>query len=167
MAHHLILGHSDVLAMWAARRIPHVGEAGFGPCQAIGVASGPGDDDKLLAVVVFHDWQPACGTLQCTVAAASPRWASRGALQALFAYGFEQCGARKLWTCTPLGPGLNKAQAAMSKRALKFNAGIGFRSEATLREHFGRGIHAEICGFMRSEYQRSRWHVQVPAKEAA
>jgi len=167
MAHHLILGHSDVLAMWAARRIPHVGETGFGPCQAIGVASGPGDDDKLLAVVVFHDWQPACGTLQCTVAAASPTWASRGALQALFAYGFEQCGARKLWTATPIGPGLNKTQAAMSKRALKFNAGIGFRSEATLREHFGRGIHAEICSIMRSEYQRSKWFVSVPGKIAA
>src|SRR5215472_418612 len=154
MAHHLILGHSDVLAMWAARRIPHVGEAGFGPCQAIGVASGPGDDDKLLAVVVFHNF--VYRTLECTVAAASPRWATRGTIQALFQYAFVQCDARKLFTVTP----------HRNKRALKFNIGLGYKPEATIRHHFGNGEHAVVCGIMRWEWERGRWYVP-PMKAAA
>ena len=46
----IVAGHTEKLARWAADRIPHVGDAGFGPCEALGVALG----NRLLAVWVFH-----------------------------------------------------------------------------------------------------------------
>jgi RimJ/RimL family protein N-acetyltransferase len=148
----LIIGHGQALAKWAARRIPHVGDAGFGPCDAVGIATGFSRDDKLLAVVVYHDL--VYDTCQLSCAAASPRWASPSTIRALLSVPFEQWGCRKVWTATP----------SSNVRALRFNEGIGFRREAVLRHHFAQKQHAVICSMMRSEYER-RWasRMQVAA----
>jgi RimJ/RimL family protein N-acetyltransferase len=152
----LIFGHSEVLADWAARRIPHVGATGFGPCQAIGVASGDGPEARLYAVCVYHDWQPGYQTLQLSMAAASPRWATPGTIRALLHYAFMQCGARKVWTATP----------HKNARAIKFNKGIGFRQDGVLREHFGPHQHAVIYSMLKAEWERSGWFV-LPERLAA
>src|SRR5215831_21209947 len=93
----LIFGHDKALAYWCSRRIPHVGDVGFGPCVAIGVASGPNSEDRLLAVAVYHEWSEAAGTIQISFAAASPRWATRQTIGRLLFYPFEQLGVRKVW----------------------------------------------------------------------
>ena len=154
---HLVFGHDRALAAWAAKRIPHVGEAGFGPCTAIGIASGPDSDDKLLGVCVFHDAQEQAGTIQLSMVATTPKWATRPVISALLYYPFVQLGANKVWTATPIH----------NVRALRFNKGIGFRQDGVLREHFGKGEHAVICSMLRKEYMRSRWHVDVPHQAAA
>jgi RimJ/RimL family protein N-acetyltransferase len=154
----LIFDHSEALAAWAAARIPHVGAAGLGPCTAIGVASGDDADDELYAVAVFHDWQKAAKTLQVSMAARSPRWATQGTIRALLHYVFEQAGANKLWVAIPDN----------NSRAIRFNLGIGMVREAVLRHHCGWNRHAVILSMIEPEYRASRWaSPRPPARLAA
>lgn len=130
------------LAAWAAERIPHVGDAGFGPCWSVGVAR----ERRLAAVVVFHDFQPSMGTVQLSCAAETPRWATRDVVGAILGAAFRgRLGApvRRVWTATQ----------HTNERAIRFNLGIGFTREATLREHFAPKVHAVICGMLEREWR--------------
>jgi hypothetical protein len=139
---------NDALTQWAADRIPHVRGGDFGPCQALAAVAG----NSVRAVVVFHDWQPRHLTIQASVAAESPRWATKENLREVFRYAFDTVKANKLWAAVPHD----------AARVLKFNAGIGLKPEATLRSHFGHKRHAVIGSMMRSEWARSRWHSEAP-----
>lgn len=150
----LLFDHSEALARWAAKQLNY--PTGFGPCQAIGIASGHDERDQLYAVVVFHDYQPATGTMQFSAAARSPRWATPGVIRALLHYPFRQLNIYKLWGAIP----------ADNKRALRFNYGIGMKEEGTLRHHFGLRRHAVIVSMLQPEYERSRWYV-APVRRAA
>lgn len=86
----LIKGFNHELARWCAMRIPHVGAAGFGPCQALGVAAGPNEEDEFYAVCVFHEWQERNRTIQLSMAARSPKWASPKIIGQLLSYPFEE-----------------------------------------------------------------------------
>lgn len=134
----------QALREWAGSRIPNVGKDGFDPgaqCAAV-IRNG-----ALAAAVLFHDWQPGARTMQCSMAADTPLWASREVLRGLFAYVFITAGANKLWTAMP----------HTRERAIRFNLGIGMKREAVLRHHFGPKAHAVICSMMRDEWARSRW----------
>jgi RimJ/RimL family protein N-acetyltransferase len=136
---------NERLAAWAARRIPTVGDVGFGPCRAVGVASGNGGrGDKLLAVIVYSSFDRGC--IQISAAADSPKWATPGNVRALLAYPFITLGCRKVWT----------GIAHDNARSLRFNRGIGMRQEATLRYHYGPKSHAVIMSMLRNEWAR-RW----------
>ncbi|CAB4139856.1 hypothetical protein UFOVP353_59 [uncultured Caudovirales phage] len=130
-------GKSDFFAKWTEERIPHVTD--FGPCAALGVVSG----DKVLAGVVFHDYQPDFKTIQLSMAADSPRWATRNIIKELLSYPFFQLGVEKVWTSTP----------HTNERAIKFNKGIGFKQEAVLAKHFG-DRHAVVCRIFKKDYER-------------
>jgi RimJ/RimL family protein N-acetyltransferase len=153
----LIFGHDKALAAWAAVHIAHVGDAGFGPCVAIGIGSGTGADDEVYGVAVFHDWQKVAKTLQVSLAARSPRWATPSTLRALLHYVFVQAGANKLWMAIPDD----------NSRAIRFNLGIGMTREAVLRHHCGWNRHAVILSMIEPEYRVSRWTLPLPARLAA
>ena len=135
----LVFGEDQLVAEWVARRIPHVHRE-FRDFAAIGVWDG----EKLAAGVVYNDHQAKYGTLQISMAADSPRWAQRGVIRALLHYPFEQVGVNKVWTATP----------HENERAIRFNLGIGFTREATLRHHFGRKKHCVVCSMLSNEYRR-------------
>jgi RimJ/RimL family protein N-acetyltransferase len=128
------------LAGWVAERIPHVGAVGFGPCAAIGVAT----ERRMLAGIVFHEWQEQARTIQLSFAAASPIWARPAIIRALLAYPFLQVGAFKVWTATP----------AENEPALAVNRRLGFKREAILAHHFGKGRHAVIMRMLRPRFDR-------------
>ena len=130
----LIYGEDDTVANWVADQIPHVSD--FGLCAAIGVES----CGRLIAGVVYHDWQPESHTIQISMAATHPIWAKRKNISELLGYPFNQLGAYKVWTMTPLDTG---------KMALRVNEHIGFRQEAVLAHQFGPKRHAVVCRFLR------------------
>lgn len=136
------------VAQWAAMRIPHLGDGGFGPCQAAAI----GRQGRTAAVVVFHAWDREPRTLQVSIAADSPLWASRATLAALFRYAFVRAGAEVLWSAMPND----------NTRAIKFNTGIGFKREAVLRHRFGPKRHAVITSMTRQEWQRSIYFMGNP-----
>lgn len=136
----LIVGKNAAVAKWVAKRIPFIGDRGFGACVAIGVEDSKGN---ALCGVVYHDWQPQFATMAFSIAAESPRWAHREIIRQLFAYPFEEVGIEKLWTATPSG----------NKAALRLCKGVGMTQEATLYRHFGKE-NAVINRMMRRDYQR-------------
>lgn len=132
----IIYGQDEVILSWVKQRIPHVSD--FGPAKALGVFDG-----ELIAGVVFHDYQPEYKTMQVSMAASTPKWASRGTIRELLAYPFIQLGIQKIWTATP----------HTSERVIAFNKGIGFKQEAVLARHFGDS-HAVICRMFLKDYER-------------
>lgn len=118
----LLYGQDARVAAWVAARIFGAG-ASFDPCAAIGVER----DGDLAAGVVYHDWQPDFLTIQMSIAAATPRWASPAAVAALLRYPFVQLGANRAWVAVP----------ARNTRSMRLAAGLGFIEEARLAEHFG------------------------------
>jgi RimJ/RimL family protein N-acetyltransferase len=134
----VVYGQDANVAKWVADRIPHVSE--FGLCSALGVVN---DKGEAVAGIVFHDYQPSCSTIQISMAASTPKWASRSIVKELLSYPFNQLKVRKVWTATPL----------KNQRAIKFNKGIGFKQEAVLSNHFGDD-HAVICRMFKKQFEQ-------------
>lgn len=133
---------SAKIADWVAERIPHVGSTGFGPSAALGIANG--DGNRLLAGVVFHDFQPDHGTVQMSFAAESPLWAHKDVIREFLHYPFNEMRVYKVWTATP----------ADNTAALSVNRSAGFTREAILAHQFGRKRHAVICRMLQPDYHR-------------
>lgn len=149
----IIFGKDELFGEWAAKRIPAIGEAkNFGGHVALGVATGFEKTDRLLAVVVFHDFQQKYGTCQISFAAADPRWASKQTIRALLAVPFLQYQCQKTWCAIP----------HTSERTVKLTKAIGFKQEAVLKDHFGRGTHAIITRMSDGRYKNLYW----PQKQA-
>lgn len=134
----LSYGQDSFVAQWVLDRIPSLQGYPFGPCAAIAVVS---EDGRMMAGVVFHDWQPVPRTMQISAAAVTPRWATQSIVRQLLAYPFMTCGVQKVWTAIEHG----------NIRAIKFNEGIGLLAEARLERHFGES-DAVICRMFREEY---------------
>jgi RimJ/RimL family protein N-acetyltransferase len=132
-----------IMAGWVAERIPHMHGGGFGPCVAGGVVR----DGVLVAGVVFHDYHPQYGTMQVSIAADHPRWASRPVLRAMFDYPFRQLGVDLLWAAMP----------ADLPNVHAFNRRLGFKKEAVLRRRYGGKRHAVIASMTRGEWENSPW----------
>lgn len=156
----LIFNHSEKLAAWCAQQIPQMrGNPSFGPCQAIGIASGPSADDQLYGVVVFHDYIPHLRTIQISNAARTPKWLTRGVIRGVLYYPFMQLNCYRVWGAIP----------HTNLRAIRLNKGLGLKVDGTLRHAFGPGVHAVIVSMTKPEYLKSPWRpLDLPlTREAA
>lgn len=97
---------------------------------AIGVAR----NGEVIAGVIYHNFIPDYRGIEISMAATSPRWATRENIKALLAYPFEQLGCRWVMTCTP----------HTNERALKFNKGIGFVQRGVLPDFYDHKRHAVL-----------------------
>lgn len=57
---------------------------GFGECATMGVFN----DDALIGVVVFHNWQPEAGVIEISAASTTPKWLRRHVLDRIFTWAF-------------------------------------------------------------------------------
>jgi len=113
----IVTNIDDYVRAWVAKRI---GIRGFGPSTAIGVQK----DGQLIAGAVFHDYRD--GQIESSLAAISPKWATRSVLYSLFAYPFIQVGANRLLvTCDE-----------SNDKAMKMNDQLGFHPEGILRQMY-------------------------------
>lgn len=75
-----------VLALWCAEKIfDNPSPQSFGNCATMGVIKG----DKLIAVVVFHNWQPEADVIEMSGAAIDPIWLSKRVLLEMYGYIFD------------------------------------------------------------------------------
>lgn len=81
----------DAVVRFVARQIKGA-ERGFGNCATMGVIDGK----TLIAGMVFHNFNPECGTIELSGAATSRRWLTRAVFNAMFGYAFDQCGCQML-----------------------------------------------------------------------
>lgn len=134
--HHLRrLVYGDV-SDWVLARIPHVTD--FGVCQSIGVES----NGKLVAGVVYHDYQPAFESIQISMAADSPVWARKEIIASLLDYPFNQLGCWMVFTLTPIDNDL----------AIRVNQHIGIEKKTVLPHAFGRKRHGVLCQMLRPAF---------------
>lgn len=140
MPFNCVYGQSDLVAAWVAEKIEGCG-LGFGECQAIGVY---GQND-LAAGVVFHNWSPECGTIEASVAAITPRWATRTVLTEILHYPFSALQCRIVLART----------AENNMRALKIWRALG-ATEHKLPDLRSEGL-GEIVSLLKKEaWQKSR-----------
>jgi RimJ/RimL family protein N-acetyltransferase len=157
----VIYGHDEALARWACGRIPW---CDYHPhMRAVGVADGADADAQLLAVVFFSDYRPGTtingaewyNTVECGIAASSPRWASRRIIKEILSIPFKQFRVRKVRLIVP----------STNKRALRFAEGIGFTPEGTLRHEYAKGVHACVLGLLRHEFERPDFLGRKPVRK--
>lgn len=134
----LVFGHSVEVAEWVGSRIPYVGANNFGACEGIGIES----CGRIIAGVIYHDYQPQNGTIQVSIAADSPMWARRETIKALLHYPFEQLQCYKVWSSI----------SHKNEMSIKVCKHIGFKQEAVLRHQFGIKNHGVVCGLIKPEY---------------
>lgn len=65
-------------------------QRGFGPCKGIGFADG----DRLIAGIVYHNYDPWSGVIELSAYSERRDWLSKDRLRAVFSYPFEQMGLR-------------------------------------------------------------------------
>lgn len=135
----LVFGQDARIAAFVTALVPHMDTPR--EFQAIGVAD---DDGALVAGCLYHGYIPRYAGLEISFAASSPRWAQRGVIRACLHYPIVQLGCRRVTTVIP----------ADNARAVRFNLGLGFVREGTLRHFYGPKRHAVVCGFLASDYER-------------
>ena len=84
-----LYGHSDLVADFVGKMLG--AERGFGPCRATGVIDASG---RLVAGVVYNDWDDKAGVIQMSAASINPKWLTRRILCELMAYPFFQLGCQ-------------------------------------------------------------------------
>lgn len=134
----LIFNCDDAVADWVFSRIPHADGVAVAPFHAIGVSDG----ERVVAGVVYGGFTE--GNCEMSIAAVSPRWAQRGVIRALLHYPLVQCNLRRVTAIVPHD----------NARAIRFNKGIGFKAEGTLRDWFGPKRHGVVMSFLRKDYER-------------
>jgi hypothetical protein len=158
MSHHIIIGFNDQIGPWVHKRIPWLPPYQPGVAQYVGVAEGPDPSDKLLAAWFYFDHQPLRdeplemfkgrkwgGTCQIGLVAASPKWATRRNIRALFSIPFEQYNCRKVLAVIP----------STNERSVRFTEGVGMVREGSSRHQYAAGVHALTFGLMRAEFYKT------------
>ena len=92
----------------------------FGPASAVAVRIG----DKLAAGIVLSNYEVLKGgnTIQASIVATTPRWATRSVLAELFEWPFRRLGVTRLWVGQP-----------RQKRLRRFAERLGFVYEGVAR----------------------------------
>ena len=88
-----VYGHDQAVADFVASMIPRCRTRGFGPCKAIGVV----DDGRLIAGLVYHNWEPEAEIIEMSGAALPGRqWLTRGTIARMYQYPFLQVGCQMI-----------------------------------------------------------------------
>ena len=109
-------GADEFVARWVIDRLGDpdiVIPPDFGRYKSFAVTSG----DRLVAGVVYHGWSPANRNIMASIAAESPRWATRGNIETLLRIPFEAFDCRRI----------TAAIREDNQRSRKLVEGIGFQ----------------------------------------
>ena len=134
----LVYGRDAEVSHWVLKQID---VEKLDPCVAIGVEH----KGRLIAGVVYNEYRG--NDIRLHVAAISPRWATRKNISALLAYPFIQLGCKRI-------TGVVRAK---NKEARKFDEGIGFIYEGTVRKGAENGDDLIIYGMLKNEYLNSKF----------
>lgn len=89
-----VYGHDEEIAQFVAQFDPR-GRAAIVNCKAIGVVD---DDGKLIAGMVYHNYDEAAGVIEFGLAATDRKFFNRTTFRRMFEYPFIECGCQMLYT---------------------------------------------------------------------
>jgi hypothetical protein len=94
-----LYGHDEIVAKFVATLIPHC-RRGFGDAaKSIGVID---EEGRLVAGLVYHNYDPEAEIIELSGASINPRWLTRGTIARMYQYPFIQCGCQMLVQRTPI-----------------------------------------------------------------
>jgi len=87
-----VYGHDEVVGRFVSDLIPHFCGRRFGPeAKTIGVIDEQG---RLMAGVVFHNWDVEAGIIEISGASLSPRFLTRETIRRQYEFPFLQVGCQ-------------------------------------------------------------------------
>jgi hypothetical protein len=156
-----VYGQDRLVADAVAQLIPHVGPGGFGDAaKTIGVID---EEGRLIAGLVYHNYDPQAGTIEISGAATNSRWLSRETIKRMYQYPFHTCGCQMIAQRTP----------ADSERLLGQLAEYGY-TFIKFPRLFGRHRDGVICTLTYEDWCDNRFNKKfkhhlrdAPQEEAA
>lgn len=127
-----VYNHDEEIAQFIAQLTPPV-SGGFGRCKTIGVVD---EEGKLLAGMVYFNYDPVAEIIEMGIASISPRWFSRTTFRRMFEYPFVECGCQMLYCRV----------RADNEWLLSQLARIGF-SLTMVPRMYGRGEDGVLCTY--------------------
>ena len=88
-----VYNHDDEVAQFVAQLSPPAG-GGFGRCKTIGMIDGEG---RLIAGLVYFNYDPKAAAIEIGAAAITPRWFNRATYRRMFEYPFIECGCQMVY----------------------------------------------------------------------
>lgn len=110
------IAENNALKAWVEERVVEYKSGNFTIC--VGIER----QGKLVAVVAWDNWRGV--SVEVTIAADSPRWATRQTIATLLSYPFLQLKCQRVTSFVRKG----------NKRARRLNEGLGFKLEGRMRD---------------------------------
>jgi RimJ/RimL family protein N-acetyltransferase len=131
----LVYKNSDLVKWWVGQQL----ECSF-PDQCIGIGIIDDDDDEpeLIAGVLYYNYHAPKG-IEMTIASVAP-WSTKGIIQALFHYPFNQLGCSRVTSIIDID----------NTHTAKFLDNLGFTKEGVMRDANPNG-DAVIYGLLKTE----------------
>jgi RimJ/RimL family protein N-acetyltransferase len=135
----LIFEPREYLMRWAMNRIKGAIPLKVdGDWQVIGLA----EDNTLHCVAIYHDLRE--NSIEMSIAADTPKWATRGNIRAFLHYPFCQQGVSHVRAVIHI----------KNHRSRRFVQGLGFKLEGVLRQASKDGKNLMLYGMVRKEADR-------------
>jgi RimJ/RimL family protein N-acetyltransferase len=91
-----VYGHDEEIARFVATFAhDQLAPENFGRCKTIGVID---DEGRLIAGLVYFNYDPKAATIEIGAAAVTPRWFNRAVYRRMFEYAFIECGCQMVFT---------------------------------------------------------------------
>ena len=87
---HFLYQQDEVVSRFVATLVPHC-RRGFGNCKTIGILD---DDGRLIAGLVYNNYDPDAEIIEIHGAAIEPRWLSLQTIRRMFEYPFLEVGCQ-------------------------------------------------------------------------
>lgn len=156
-----VYGYDEIIAKFVGELVPSTRGRGFGRCKTIGVI----ENGKLIAGLVYHNYNPEAGTIEISAAALpGTLWLSRETLKRMYQYPFLGCHCQMVINTVP----------ADDERQLDMMARFGY-ALIKIPRALGRNRDAVLGLLTREDWENNkfnqRWKhhlgVEVPLEEAA
>ena len=138
-----LFGHDEAVAKFVVALIPHNHGRDFGRVRTIGVLD---EDGRLIAGIVYGNWDPGAGVIEIAAAAIHPRWLTRRTIELMYRYAFEGIGCQMVVQRTP----------ADNERLLRQLAVGGYNFYLVPRL-FGRDRDCVICTLTKEAWETSKF----------
>lgn len=138
-----VYGHDEIVSRFVAALIPHC-RRGFGACKAIGVI----DDGKLVAGIVYYNYDPEAAIIEIAGAALpKTHWLTRETLKQMYQYPFLQLGCQMVVQRTP----------ADSEALLWVLARFDY-AFVKIPRLFGRDRDGVVCSLTREAWENNKFN---------